>query len=184
MAETELIGPGALTEPGIAGVYTEPGIPGIVTAITEGAEIPVKTMVLRAIKAMVEEIVSIGSVIARPGKTIDWAVAKYPAVHLWDGPETIVHSNRVAKITMPLRVEVRLKDHEMTISEQADWIAALLYERFLQGSVDFKAWGLLILPGEGQNTGKFYSDEMTGGIVLHYNVQYTHEWGNPFVTGK
>ena len=175
---------GAIADAGAPGVYTVPGIPGILTHLEQGGGEPIKTLVLRALKAMIETIVDVGSVVAHPGKGIELETAKYPVVFMIDDPETKKDNNRVTMISMPLQLDIYLKDQEVSFSDQADWVQALIEQKFAAGSVDFRAYGLVITPDMETTGVKEYIDEFLGKLTLRFNVQYAHLRGNPFETGK
>lgn len=175
---------GAIADAGAPGVYTVPGIPGILTHLEQGGGEPVKTFVLRELKAIVETVVEVGSVVARPGKGIELETAKYPIVFMFDDPESKRDNNRVTMISMPLQLDIYLKDQEMSFSDQADWVQALIEQKFAAGSAGFKTYGLVITPDADTTGMKDYIDEFLGKLTLRFTVQYAHLRGNPFETGK
>jgi hypothetical protein len=162
-----------------------PNIPGIQESFAQDGGSPVKTRVLRAIVETIEAVVGANQVVARPQVPVDKDTATYPLVYVFDEPETVRPNNRYAEVTMPIQMEIWLKDGDFTISEQADWIQALLHERFTNSNETFKAVALTLMPAAQDSAGpKFYWDESLGGTTLRYVAKYMHLWGNPYLTGK
>ena len=161
-----------------------PTVPGILEHFAAGGGAPVKTRVLKAIRETVEATLGDGAVAEKPQRDPDLGTCTFPMAVIFDGPVVVVWKNRVAMCRMPVDIQLWFKDGEFAIGEQADWVEALLHERFVKNNEAFKEVGLTLLPAEEASGPKFYWDDEHGGTTLHYDAQFAHLWGDPYTTGK
>jgi hypothetical protein len=145
---------------------------------------PVKTSLLKAITTALEGITVdgvtlLGTVIRNPSKPIDRETAKFPLVFIYDESEEIINRNRLAMVTMPLQIEVWLKEHELSVSDQADIVEAEIHKA-LCTDTQVLYWSMDIRPDPANSATKFYDDEFIGGTILRYIVKFAYAWGDPY----
>jgi len=145
--------------------------------------LPVKTELLKAIEAAINDIPEVREVIRNPSKPIDRETAKFPLVFIFDEAESWAERNRIVMASMPVHVEVWLREKVEQASNMADLLQAKIYQA-ITTDADVRFWSMRVRPDPDQTAAKFFVDEFLGGVILRYLADYSFKDGDPFAQAK
>jgi hypothetical protein len=145
---------------------------------------PVKTFLLRAIKEAIAGVNGIAQVARNPSAPVTRETATFPLVHVWDDePEVVKPLNRYANCKMSIQIDVYVRAGGEAASDQLDVIQADICTAIMS-SPDVKHYGKHVGPDREVSAMKQFIEEDLSAIVLRFDVEYNHLWGDPYTLPK
>lgn len=139
---------------------------------------PIRTQVLNLLETDIATIISGAQ--RHPSIPVDRTHKSGTMCFLFDGDDSKERRNRIVDCTFTLQVEIWIEDRGgmKDISDTADLLEAQV-EHKLMNETEGNALIKRIDYGDTTSS-KFYVDETLGGIVLNYDITYSHKYGNPY----
>ena len=141
---------------------------------------PVKTELLNAIKEAIEGVSVINDVRRNPSKTIDLETAVYDVAFVIDEIDSNVDRNRIQIHTIPLHIEIWIKEKTTPLEEQAEIYEAEILDVMLNDT-QIQYWSRSVRLIESE---KFFYDEHHGGLVMRFSVEYAHAYKDAYNPAK
>ena len=139
---------------------------------------PIRTQVLDLLETKIGEVIS--NTERHPSIPVDRTNKSGTMCFLFDNDDRKERKNRIVDCTFTLQVELWIEDRDgmKAISDTADLLEAQI-EQKLMPSTALKPLVKNVDYAETTSS-KFYADNTVGGIVIYYDITYSHAYGNPY----
>lgn len=139
---------------------------------------PIRTQLLDLLESDIATIIS--NTQRHPSIPVDRTHKSGTMCFLFDGDDRKERRNRIVDCTFTLQVEVWIENRDgmKAISDTADLLECQIEEKLTNDTIKNS---LVKRIDYGETTSsKFFADETLGGIVLNYDITYSHVYGNPY----
>jgi len=143
----------------------------------------VKTRAIKAIEKAIGEIEGINGVFRNPAMEVQRETGTFPIVFVYDTEEKKVQVNRYAQVTVPVRIELWNEGEEAGFLDSEDELVAEIEKKLLSDE-NVRLWCRRIRPSPERSSSKFMGEEHMGGIVMWWEIEFHHIWGDPYNAGR
>lgn len=143
---------------------------------------PLKTQILNRIKTLLGGVSGIGKVFKEEPVPIKRDLAPWDIVYLFTEEESSEERNRIILHRLPIHIEIWANDQRGMeyVSDKVDVYQAEINKSML---ADATLNALINKITEG-TSGKFFEAEDVGGIILLYEIQFSHRYGDPYAPAR